>query len=89
MSERRRLEWIFDLTAYISEFQFSDLNENAQNEMLSKSMIKRNLSTNFLDQSNNIRGLIRLHNRVNGATHFAIVISKESRSRNHEVGRRG
>lgn len=87
MSERRRLEWIFDLTAYISEFQFSDLNENDQNEMLS--MIKRNLSTDFLDQSNNIRGLIRLHNRVNGATYFAIVISKESRSRNHEVGRRG
>lgn len=87
MSERRRLEWIFDLTAYISEFQFSDLNENDQNEMLS--MIKRNLSTDFLDQSNNIRGLIRLHNRVNGAMHFAIVISKESRSRNHEVGRRG
>lgn len=87
MSERRRLEWIFDLTAYISEFQFSDLNENDQNEMLS--MIKRNLSTDFLDQSNNIRDLIRLHNRVNGATHFAIVISKESRSRNHEVGRRG
>lgn len=47
MSERRRLEWIFDLTAYISEFQFSDLNENDQNEMLS--MIKRNLSTDFLD----------------------------------------
>lgn len=87
MSERRRLEWIFDLTVYISEFQFSDLNENDQNEMLS--MIKRNLSIDFLDQSNNIRGLIRLHNRVNGATHFAIVITKESRSRNHEVGRRG